>query len=71
MSEIRTAEDAIRKADTFLDKYYLFHRLEGVKKIEGNWVLRYDVSVVGPKRIVVVKFNQKTGSLVEYISPDK
>lgn len=70
MSEIRTAEDAIRKADTFLNKYYLFRRLEGVKKVENNWVARYDVSVVGPKRIVIVKFDEKTGGLVEYISPD-
>ena len=70
MSEIRTAEDAIRKADTFLTKYFLFRRLEGVRKVEGNWVLRYDVSIVGPKRIVIVRFNEKTGGLVEYITPD-
>lgn len=70
MSEIRTAEDAIRKADTFLTKYFLFRRLEGVRKVEGNWVIRYDVSVVGPKRIVIIKFDGKTGGLVEYITPD-
>lgn len=70
MSEIRTAEDAIRKADTFVSKYFLFRRLEGVKKVEGNWVLRYDVSVVGPRRIVTIKFDGKTGGLVEYITPD-
>jgi len=70
MSQIRTAEDAIRKADAFLTKYYLFRRLEGVKKVEDNWVIRYDVSVVGPKRIVIVKFDKETGGLVEYISPD-
>ena len=66
MSGIITAEDAVRKADLFLNKYYIFHRLEGVKKTGDNWVVRYDVSVIGPKHIVIVKFNAKTGGLVEY-----
>ena len=66
MSEITTAEDAVRKADSFLNKYYLFHRLESVKKEGENWVVQYDVSVIGPKNIAVIKFDAKTGSLVEY-----
>lgn len=66
MSEINTAEDAVRKADSFLNKYYLFHRLEGVKKTGDNWVVQYDVSVIGPKKIVIIKLDAKTGSLIEY-----
>ena len=66
MSEINTAEDAVRKADSFLNKYYLFHRLEGVKKTGDNWVVQYDVSVIGPKHIVIIKLDAKTGSLIEY-----
>ena len=63
---IITAEDAIRKADSFLTKYYLFHRLENVKKTGDNWVVQYDVSVIGPKNIVIIKIDAKTGSVVEY-----
>jgi len=66
MSEINTAEDAVRKADSFLTKYYIFRRLEGVKKTDDNWVVQYDVSVIGPKKIVIIKFDAKTGSLIEY-----
>ena len=70
MSEINTAEDAVRKADSFLDKYYLFRRLEGVKKTDDNWVVRYDVSLIGPKKMVIIKFDAKTGSLIEYNTDD-
>ena len=66
MSEIITAEDAIRKADSFLNKYYFFHRLENVKKTGDNWVVQYDVSVIGPKNIVIIKLDAKTGGVVEY-----
>ena len=66
MSEINTAEDAVRKADSFLDKYYLFRRLEGVKKTDDTWVVQYDVSLIGPKKMVIIKFDAKTGSLIEY-----
>ena len=66
MNEINTAEDAIRKADSFLDKYYMFRRLEGVKKTNDNWVVQYDVSLIGPQKIVIIKFDAKTGSLIEY-----
>ena len=70
MSEIITAEDAVRKADSFLSKYYIFHRLENVKKAGDSWVVRYDVSVIGPKNIVIIKLDAKTGSVVEYTSND-
>lgn len=50
MNEISTAEDAVKKADLFLDKYYVFRRLDGVKKTDGNWVVKYDVSLIGPKK---------------------
>ena len=66
MSEIITAEDAIKKTDSFLNKYYFFHRLENVKKMGDNWVVQYDVSVIGPKNIVIIKLDAKTGSVVEY-----
>ena len=66
MSEITTAEDAIKKGDLFLNQYYLFRRLEGVKKTGDIWVLQYDVSVLGPPKIVIVKFDAKTGGLIEY-----
>ena len=66
MNGIATAEDAVKKADSFLDKYYLFRRLEGVKKTGDSWVVQYDVSVIGPPKIVIIKFDAKTGSLIEY-----
>jgi hypothetical protein len=66
MSEIVTAEDAIKKADSFLVQYYYFRRLEGVKKTEDSWVVRYDVSVIGPPKIVTIRLDAKTGSVIEY-----
>jgi len=70
MSEITTAEDAIRKAELFLAKYYAFRRLESVKKEEDSWVVRFDVSIIGPKSIVTIKLDKKTGGVVEYISSE-
>ena len=70
MNEITTAEDAIRKAESFLNKYYAFHRLAGVRKEENNWVVRFDVSIIGPKSIVTIKLDSKTGAVVEYISSE-
>jgi len=66
MSEITTAEDAIRKADSFIIRYYAFHRLQSVRKEGDEWILRYDVSVVGPPKIIIIRFDAKTGSLIEY-----
>lgn len=66
MSEITTAEDAIRKADLFLDKYYPFRRLDGVRKTGELWVVRFDVAVIGPKEIVTIKLDKETGDVVEY-----
>ena len=70
MSAITTAEDAIRKADSFIKQYYTFYRLQDVKKTGDEWVVRYDVSVIGPKSIVTIKLDKETGSLVEYTSLD-
>jgi hypothetical protein len=70
MSEIRTAEDAIRKADLFIARYYAFHRLDSVRKAADAWVIRYDVSVLGPKRIVTIKLDKETGDVIEYTSAE-
>lgn len=70
MSEILTAEDAIRKADSFVLKYYIFSRLESVKKVGDNWVVQYDVSILLPKKIVIIKLDGKTGGVVEYTTDD-
>ena len=70
MGEIKTAEDAISKAESFLAKYYAFRRLESVKKKEDGWVVRFDVSIIGPKIIVTIKLDKTTGEVVEYISSE-
>jgi hypothetical protein len=70
MKEITTAEDAIRQAESFLNRYYAFRRLAGVRKEGDNWVVRFDVSIIGPKSIVTIKLDSKTGAVVEYISPE-
>jgi hypothetical protein len=71
MSEISTAEDAIKKASGFLSDYYYFHRLESVKKTGNNWIVEYDVSVLGPKEIVTIKLDSKDGSVLEYTKSGK
>ena len=70
MSEIRTAEDAITKAESFVFKYYSFHRLETVKKAADSWVVRFDVAVLGPKQIVTVKLDKDTGDVLEFTSAE-
>ena len=66
MGEIATAEDAVKRAESFLSPYYLFRRLDGVKKTGGIWVVQFDVSLLGPPLIAVLKFDAKTGGLIEY-----
>jgi len=68
MSELTTVEDAIRKAESFIDKYYPFHKLESVKKVGNIWIVRYDVSVIGPKVVIIIKLEKQTGDVVEYTS---
>jgi hypothetical protein len=70
MSEIATVEDAVRKADSFITRYYAFHRLDSVRKAGNVWIVRYDVAVLGPKRIVIIKLDGKTGEVIEYTSPE-
>jgi len=70
MSEIRTTEDAITKAESFVFKYYSFHRLETVKKAADSWVVQFDVAVLGPKRIVTVKLDKNTGDVIEFTSAE-
>ena len=66
MSAITTAEDAIKKADSFIVRYYYFYKLQNVRKDGDEWVVRYDVSVIGPPKIVIIRLDAKTGSLIEY-----
>lgn len=70
MSEIRMAEDAIRKAELFIDKYYPFRKLEGVRRVVNTWIVQYDVAVLGPKRIVTIKLDKETGDVIEYTSTE-
>ena len=70
MREITTAEDAIRKADLFITRYYPFHRLEGARRVANTWIVRYDVAVLGPKRIVTIKLDKETGDVIEYTSAE-
>jgi hypothetical protein len=70
MSEITTAEDAVRKADLFITKYYPFHKLEGVRRVVNRWIVQYDVAVLGPKRIVTIKLDKETGGVIEYTSTE-
>ena len=66
MSAITTAEDAISKADSLIVRYYSFYRLQNVRKDGDEWVVRYDVSVIGPPKIVIIRLDAKTGNLIEY-----
>ena len=70
MSEIATVEQAVQKAESFLIRYYTFLRLESVKKSANSWIVRFDVAVVGPKRIVTIKLDKDTGEVIEYVSAE-
>ena len=70
MGEIRTAEDAITKAESFVFQYYAFHRLETVKKVGDGWVVQFDVAVLGPKDIVTVRLDKNSGDVIEYTSAE-
>lgn len=67
MSDITAAEDATRIAEQLLNKYYSFYRLEMAKKIDGSWLVEYDVSILGPKQMITIKLDAKTGSILEYV----
>jgi len=71
MSEITTAENAIQRADRFLNEYYLFRRLEGAWKGTNVWVVEYDLSILGPKEIVKIKLDSETGDILEYTKSNK
>lgn len=66
MSEIRTAEDAIEKAELFLMKYYPFRKLQGVRRAENSWIVQFDVSVIGQKIVVSMTLDKDTGEVIEY-----
>jgi len=70
MNEIKTVEQAVGKAEAFIIRYYAFHRLESVKKSADTWIVRFDVSVVGPKRIVTIRIDKNTGDVIEYTSAE-
>jgi len=62
----KTVEEALEKADSFINKYYFFRKLEKVKRENGHWLVQYDVSVIGPKISAVVKIDANTGGVIEY-----
>ena len=66
MSEVNSAEEAIRIADQFISKYYFVHRLEKAMQQGEIWVVEYDVGILGPKVEVRIKLDRNTGSLLEY-----
>ncbi|MBN1366628.1 MAG: hypothetical protein JW967_01705 [Dehalococcoidales bacterium] len=66
MSEITSVEEAIKKAVSFLNEYYAFKKLEKVKKVGDVWIVEYDVSILGPKEIVIIKIDSKNGQIIEY-----
>jgi len=66
MGEVTNVEEAVRIAEQFVGKYYLIHKLEKVTRQDDIWAVKFDVSILGPKEIISVKLDQKTGSIVEY-----
>lgn len=66
MSKINTVEEAVEKAESLIDKYYYFRKLERVQREQSEWVVSFDVSVIGPKVSATVKINADTGEIVEY-----
>ncbi len=66
MDKIASAEKAVQKADEFVEKYYLLRRLEEVKKVDSTWIVKYDVSILGPKEIITVNIDSATGEILEY-----
>ncbi|MBM3925973.1 MAG: hypothetical protein FJ320_08300 [SAR202 cluster bacterium] len=69
MPAFETLEDAVKKADSFIDKYYAFRRLRKAKKRDGAWLVEFNIGVVKPE-IVTIKIDEKTGKVVDYIAPD-
>jgi hypothetical protein len=69
MPVLETLEDAVRKADSFIDKYYAFRRLRKAKRQNGVWLVEFNVGIVRPE-IVTIKIDEKTGKVVDYVAPD-
>ena len=71
MTEINTVENAVKKADEFINQYYFFKKLDGARKAENVWIVEYDVSIIGPKEIVKIKLDSETGDILEYSKSSK
>jgi hypothetical protein len=65
MPPINTAEDAIKKAELFLDKYHPFHKLTKVAREKDKWITEFDVSILGSE-IVRIEIDAQTGNIMEY-----
>jgi hypothetical protein len=65
MPPIDTAEDAVKKAELFLEKYHLFHKLTKVAREKDKWITEFDVAILGSE-IIRIEIDAYTGSIMEY-----
>lgn len=69
MPAINTAEDAVKAAERFISKYYMFRKLLRATREKDAWIVEFDVGVLNP-RIARIKVAPATGAVLEYVSPE-
>ena len=69
MSAINTAEDAVKIAEEFLQRYYYFRKLRNAKQEDHSWLVEFDVGVLKTD-LVRIKLDADSGAIIEYISPE-
>ncbi len=64
---VRTAEEAIERANNFLSRYsYLTKRPISAKKEGESWEVSFDVSIFGPRQIVNLVIDAESGAVTEF-----
>ena len=66
MALIETVEDAVDAAETFIKRYHHFIFLERVVEEDGGWIVEFDTTIMGPKAVVRIRVDPKTGKITEF-----
>lgn len=65
MPRIENAQEAIEVAERFVRKYHGFPTLKSASKLQGSWIVEFDVGLLNTD-IRVVKLDGDSGSVIEY-----
>ena len=66
MPLIRNAEEAIDAAERMVSRYHAFRKLERVVRDKNEWIVEFDVSILGPLELVRIRLEAETGVVTEY-----